>query len=52
MQPKYLAPLYETWSPPRLLYRDKELARMLKYTAEAPIPFNMWIEGKRASANL
>jgi Cdc6-like AAA superfamily ATPase len=39
--------LYDTWSPPTLLYRDKELAQMLNYTTEAPIPCNLWIEGEK-----
>ena len=45
MKPKYLAPLYDDWSPPTLLYRDKELREILRLTVEAPAPSNLWIEG-------
>jgi Cdc6-like AAA superfamily ATPase len=47
MQPKYLGPLYDSWSPPTLLYRDKELRQILHLTVEAPVPNNLWIEGEK-----
>ncbi|MEM2189413.1 MAG: hypothetical protein QXG35_08815 [Nitrososphaerota archaeon] len=47
VEPKFVAPLFDNWDPPRLLHREGELREMLRHAAESSMPSNLWVEGAK-----
>jgi Cdc6-like AAA superfamily ATPase len=47
LKPKTFLPLMDEFKPPKLLYRDEQLQKMMSLVYERGLPENLWLEGEK-----